>query len=175
MDKERKDKMVPKGVKPNYQMWIILLLVAVILGVSYFSRISEIPEIQVSKFTDMVERKDIKKIVLIKNEEQIEITLKAEALQNSVYKNELEKRPLGLTDAGPHYRMKIGSIDKFYEQYDQITKNIPRDQKIDIQVDNRSDYTGLFWNVAFLFLLVFGFWILMRRMTGGGRTRWPDL
>jgi AFG3 family protein len=168
MDKERKDKMVPKGVKPNYQMWIILLLVAVILGVSYFSRISEIPEIQVSKFTDMVERKDIKKIVLIKNEEQIEITLKAEALQNSVYKNELEKRPLGLTDAGPHYRMKIGSIDKFYEQYDQITKNIPRDQKIDIQVDNRSDYTGLFWNVAFLFLLVFGFWILMRRMTGGG-------
>lgn len=160
--------MVPKGVKPNYQMWIILLLVAVILGVSYFSRISEIPEIQVSKFTDMVERKDIKKIVLIKNEEQIEITLKAEALQNSVYKNELEKRPLGLTDAGPHYRMKIGSIDKFYEQYDQITKNIPRDQKIDIQVDNRSDYTGLFWNVAFLFLLVFGFWILMRRMTGGG-------
>jgi len=64
--------------------------------------------------------------------------------------------------------MKIGSIDKFYEQYDQITKNIPREQKVDIQVDNRSDYTGLFWNVAFLFLLVFGFWILMRRMTGGG-------
>ncbi|MFO0266871.1 MAG: ATP-dependent zinc metalloprotease FtsH, partial [Cyclobacteriaceae bacterium] len=152
----------------NYQMWIILALVAVILGVSYFSRISEVPEIQVSRFTDMVERKDIKKIVLIKNEEQIEITLKAEALQNSIYKNDLEKRPLGLTDAGPHYRMKIGSIDKFYEQYDQITKNIPREQKVDIQVDNRSDYTGLFWNVAFLFLLVFGFWILMRRMTGGG-------
>ena len=149
-------------------MWIILALVAVILGVSYFSRISEVPEIQVSRFTDMVERKDIKKIVLIKNEEQIEITLKAEALQNSIYKNDLEKRPLGLTDAGPHYRMKIGSIDKFYEQYDQITKNIPREQKVDIQVDNRSDYTGLFWNVAFLFLLVFGFWILMRRMTGGG-------
>lgn len=168
MDRERKDKNPPKGVRPNYQMWIILALVAVILGVSYFSRISEIPEIQVSRFTDMVERKDIKKIVLIKNEEQIEITLKAEALQNSIYKNDLEKRPLGLTDAGPHYRMKIGSIDKFYEQYDQITKNIPREQKVDIQVDNRSDYTGLFWNVAFLFLLVFGFWILMRRMTGGG-------
>ena len=168
MDRERKDKNPPKGVRPNYQMWIILALVAVILGVSYFSRISEVPEIQVSRFTDMVERKDIKKIVLIKNEEQIEITLKAEALQNSIYKNDLEKRPLGLTDAGPHYRMKIGSIDKFYEQYDQITKNIPREQKVDIQVDNRSDYTGLFWNVAFLFLLVFGFWILMRRMTGGG-------
>ena len=169
MDRERKDKNPPKGVRQNYQMWIILALVAVILGVSYFSRISEVPEIQVSRFTDMVERKDIKKIVLIKNEEQIEITLKAEALQNSIYKNDLEKRPLGLTDAGPHYRMKIGSIDKFYEQYDQITKNIPREQKVDIQVDNRSDYTGLFWNVAFLFLLVFGFWILMRRMTGGGR------
>lgn len=148
-------------------MWIILALVAVILGVSYFSRISEIPEIQVSRFTDMVERKDIKKIVLIKNEEQIEITLKAEALQNSIYKNDLEKRPLGLTDAGPHYRMKIGSIDKFYEQYDQITKNVSG-KPVDIEVDNRSDYTGLFWNVAFLFLLVFGFWILMRRMTGGG-------
>jgi len=57
MDRERKDKNPPKGVRQNYQMWIILALVAVILGVSYFSRISEVPEIQVSRFTDMVERK----------------------------------------------------------------------------------------------------------------------
>ena len=41
-------------------------------------------------------------------------------------------------------------------------------QQIDLQVEERSDYTGIFWNVAFLFMLVFGFWVLMRRMTGGG-------
>ena len=33
---------------------------------------------------------------------------------------------------------------------------------------DRSDMTGVIWNMGFLILLVMGFWMLMRRMTGGG-------
>jgi cell division protease FtsH len=168
-DKERDKGMPPKVPRPNYQMWIILGLVAVILVVSYFNRAGELVEIQSSRFEDMVERRDIKKIVLVKNEEQVEITLKAEALQNAIYKQELERSsPFGLNPNGPHYRYKIGSIDKFYEQYDAIVKNIPKDQRVDLQVEERSDITGMLINWGFLFLLLFGFWMLMRRMTGGG-------
>jgi cell division protease FtsH len=117
----------------------------------------------------MVQARDIKRIVLIKNEEMVEITLKPEALQNAKYKQEIEKSsPLGVKPNGPHFKYKIGSIDKFYEQYDVIVKNIPRDQRIDLQVEDRQDYTNMFFNIGFLVLLVFGFWMLMRRMTGGG-------
>lgn len=170
MDKEREKKILPPKVpRPNYQMWIILTLVAVILGISYFTRSGELVEIQSNRFEDMVQARDIKRLVLIKNEELIEITLKAEALQNAKYKQEIERNsPFGINTNGPHYKLKIGSIDKFLDKYDQLTKNIPREQQVDLQVEERQDYTNMFFNIGFLVLLVFGFWLLMRRMTGGG-------
>ena len=83
-DKERKDKIIPpRGPRPNYQMWIILGLVVIILGVTQFYRAGDLVEIKSSRFEDMVSRRDIKKLVLIKNQEIVEVTLKAEALQNA--------------------------------------------------------------------------------------------
>lgn len=159
----------PRMPKPNYQIWIILGLLAVILGVSYFSRTSDLTEIQTSRFEDMVQSRDIKKLVLVKNEEQIEITLKPEALQNAKYKQEIERNsPFGLSVNGPHYRLKIGSIDKFLDKYEQLTAKIPREQQVDLRVEERNDVGGMLFNWGFLFLLLFGFWMLMRRMTGGG-------
>ncbi len=36
-DKEREKKILPPKVpKPNYQMWVILVLTAVILGITFF-------------------------------------------------------------------------------------------------------------------------------------------
>jgi cell division protease FtsH len=168
-DKERENKILPPKVpRPNYQMWVILGLVAVILGVSFFNRSGELVEIQSSRFEDMVQRRDVRKLVLVKNEEQVEITLKTEALQNAVYKQELERSsPFGVNANGPHYKLKIGSIDKFLDKYEELSKNIPRDQQVDLQVEERSDITGMLLNWGFLFLLLFGFWMLMRRMTGG--------
>ncbi len=169
MDKEK--KVAPKVPRPNYQMWVILALVGVILAISWFTKTGELVEITESRFTDMVQAKDIKRLVQIKSDNIwiIEISLKADALKNARYKQELEQRnTLGISENGPHYKMKVGSIDKFLEKYDLITKNIPRDEKIDIKVDDRQDYTNMFFNIGFLVLLVFGFWMLMRRMTGGG-------
>lgn len=166
-DKERDRTKVPR---PNYQMWIILGLVAVILIISWVNRAGELVEIQQGRFENMVNQKSIKKMVLVENEKLIEITLKPEAIQNAVYKQELERSnsPFGVSPNGPHYKMKIASIDKFYRDYDELTKNMPREQKVDVQVEERNDITGVLINWGFLFLLLFGFWMLMRRMTGGG-------
>jgi len=168
-DKERDNKVVPPKVpRPNYQMWIILALVAVILAVSVFNRTGELIEIQSSTFEDMVQRRDIKKLVLIKNEDLVEITLKPEALQNSVYKQELEKKnTFGVNPNGPHYKMRIGSVDQFADYYKEITANISKEDRIDLKYEERSDFTGILVQWGFLFLLLFGFWMLMRRMTGG--------
>jgi hypothetical protein len=57
--------------------------------------------------------------MLIKSETSglVEITLKAEALQNAKYKQEIERSsPWGVNASGPHYKMKIGSIDKFHRE-----------------------------------------------------------
>jgi AFG3 family protein len=169
-DKERENKILPPKVpRPNYQMWIILALVAVILAVSYFNRSGDLVEIQSSTFEDMIQRKDIKKLVLIKNEDLVEITLRPEALQNAVYKQELEKSsPFGINPNGPHYKMRIGSVDQFANYYKELTEKTSKDERIDLKYEERSDITGMLLNWGFLFLLLFGFWMLMRRMTGGG-------
>ena len=168
-DKERKDKMLPRAPRPNYQIWIILGLVAVVLGVSYFTKNGELTEIRSSRFEDMVQSRDIKKLVLLKNDLQVEITLKPEALQNAKYRNELEKSsPFGLNAKGPHYKLKIGTIDQFDKYYNEIRERVPREQRVDIEYDDSNDLTGVLINWGFLFFLLFGFWMLMRRMTGGG-------
>lgn len=169
MDKERKDNnMPPRMPRNNYQIWIILGLVAVVLAVTLFSKSGALTEIRLSKFDDMVASNDVQKVIMVENEKMVEITLRPEALNNAKYKQDLEKGPLGISAGGPHYKMKIGSIDKFIEHYEDITKNIPRNQRVDIVYEERNDIGNMLFNWGFLFLLLFGFWMLMRRMTGGG-------
>lgn len=171
MDKEREKKIAPKVPRPNYQMWIILALVAVVLGISYINKSGELVEITESRFEDMVEARNIKKLVQIKSDNIwiIEITLKEDALQNAKYKQEIERSsPWGVKPNGPHYKMKVGSIDKFIEKYEQLQKNVSRADQVDLKVEERQDYTSFLFNMGFLVLLVLGFWMLMRRMTGGG-------
>jgi AFG3 family protein len=171
MDKEREKKIAPKVPRPNYQMWIILVLVAVVLGISYINKSGELVEITESRFEDMVEARNIKKLVQIKSDNIwiIEITLKEDALQNAKYKQEIERSsPWGVKPNGPHYKMKVGSIDKFIEKYELLQKNVSRADQIDLKVEERQDYTSFLFNMGFLVLLVLGFWMLMRRMTGGG-------
>jgi AFG3 family protein len=170
-DRDRREKLPPRTPRPNYQIWIILGLVAVILGVSLFKQSGELVEIQSSRFEDMVLSRDIKKLVLLKDEEQVEITLKPEALQNAKYKQELERNssPLGGLNAnGPHYKMKIGSVDQFDRYYKEVSERVPRDQRVDLKYEKSNDITGVLVQWGLLFLLLFGFWMLMRRMTGGG-------
>ncbi len=130
-DKERDKKInPPKLPKTNYQTWLILALIVVIFGISRVMNSGELTEILDSRFEEMVRSRDIKKLVLIKNEEMVEITLKAEALQNAKYKQEIEKTisPLGLNANGPHYKLKIGSVEKFEDRYEELTKGFSAHQ-----------------------------------------------
>ena len=162
-DKERDKSMRPK---PNFQMWIILGLVAVIMAVTLLNRSGDPIEITSSRFEDMLKSSDIKKIVVIKKEDLVQITLTADALKNSKYAIELDKKnQWGVSTSGPHYKLKIGSIDKFIERFEDSR---PKSSNVELTYEEPSDLPGILFNFGLLFLLVFGFWMLMRRMTGGG-------
>jgi cell division protease FtsH len=170
-DKEREKKITPpKLPKTNYQTWLILALIVVIFVISRLVNSGELVEIQQSRFEDMVQSKDIKKIVLLPEQKLVEITLKPEALQNAKYKQEVEKNfnAIGTNVNGPHYKYMVPSVDKFIEKYDQLTKEIPRNDKVDLRTESRIDYTSQLISWGLLLLVVFGFWMIMRRMTGGG-------
>jgi AFG3 family protein len=140
--------------------------VAVIMAVTVLNRSGDPIEIQANRFEDMLQSNDIKKIVVIKKEDVVNVTLTADALKNSKYMSDLEKKnQWGVNANGPHYRLKIGSVDKFIDKFEKIK---PKSSEVELTFEEPSDMPGILFNFGLLFLLVFGFWMLMRRMTGGG-------
>ncbi len=165
-----KPPLMPKGgPKGNYQLWVILGTIALVIGLMYINNANAIKETDMLDFKSMVSARDVKKVVLIKNLEYVEITLKAEALQNTKYKAELEENnAMGLTANGPHYKLNIGSIEGFEKEFQEMNDRLPAAEKIAYTVEKRDDYFSIFFNWGLLFLVLIGFWMLMRRMTGGG-------
>jgi len=156
--------------KNNYQVWIIATLVALIVGISYFTNNTETININQSRFVQMVMDNDVDKIVFIKNKEKVEVTLKEEALSNSKYQAELEnQRPWGGL-SGPHYGFTVVSDEIFDKEFKELRSKLPEDQasQLAYTAEVRNDPWGFFWTWGFLILILFGFWFLMRRMTGGG-------
>ena len=83
-DKERKI-VPPKVPRPNYQMWLILALTAVILSITLFNRNRGLVEITDTRFEDMIGSNDVKTLTLVKRDEVVQITLRNEALQNAPF------------------------------------------------------------------------------------------
>lgn len=165
-----KPPIIPKGnPKGNYQLWVILGTIAVVIGLMYFTNANTLKETDMNQFKNMVAGRDVRKVILIKNLEYVEITLKAEALQNSKYKTELESNnSMGVNSNGPHYKLNIGSIEGFEKEFQELNDRLPASEKITYSVEKRDDYFSIFFNWGLLFLVLVGFWMLMRRMTGGG-------
>ncbi|MBT1704132.1 ATP-dependent zinc metalloprotease FtsH [Chryseosolibacter indicus] len=166
--KENNKPLLPnRPPRGNYQIWVILATIAVILGVMYINNSSDLKEKSQYEFEQMVKAGDVKRVILIKNQELVEITLKQEALQNAKYKQEINEGPLGTNVNGPHFVLKITSIDRFDEKFEELTKKLPDENRPEYKSETRENYFNLFIQWGFLFLLLFGFWMLMRRMTGG--------
>jgi AFG3 family protein len=147
-------KLLPgKSPKPNYQMWVILSLIAVVMAISLFNRSGALTTITMFRFQQMLEANDVQRVILVRNQNYVEITLKPEALG---------------TGLGPHYKLPIVSGDSFVDSFNQINAKIDAARRVEYEVDDRSDWTTHFFSYGFLFLLLFGFWFLMRRMTGTG-------
>lgn len=168
-DKKNDKPLLPnKAPRGNYQIWVILATIAVILGVMYINNSSDLKEKSFYEFEQMLKAGDVKKVFLVKNQELVEITLKPEALQNAKYRQDISESPLGSNTAGPHFVLRITSIDRFDEKFEDLTNKIPEENRPEYKSDNRENYFNVFIQWGFLFLLLFGFWMLMRRMTGGG-------
>src|SRR5687767_4791419 len=125
-DKKHEKPLLPnKPPRGNYQIWVILATIAVILGVMYINNSSDLKEITQREFDQMVKNGDVRKVTLIKNQEMIEITLKPEALQNAKYRQDISESVLNNNTSGPHYTLRIPSIDRFDVKYDELIKNLP--------------------------------------------------
>jgi AFG3 family protein len=167
----KKKKIIPKTPqKGNYQVWVILILLLLVIMMVYFNKGGSAVTIDMRRFENMMMSQDVQKVTLIKNQNLVEVTLKPEALDNKKYKDLLSNRsrPSFSGTTGPHFKFQIPSLDIFDKRFNDVANKLPETERIGYDVDERSDVTSFIFQWGILFLIIFGFWFLMRRMTNGG-------
>lgn len=169
-DKKENNKPLipPKAPRGNYQIWVILATVAVIFGVMYMHSSSGLKEKEYDDFIKMVNNGEVRKVVLIQNRKFVEVTLTQEALKSAKYESDVNQGPLGSSATGPHYLVKVVDPGNFDQEFRNLRESVAESKRPEYKTEEREDYFGVFLQWGFLFLLLFGFWMLMRRMTGGG-------
>lgn len=159
----------PKG--NNYQIWIIAAILIVVLSLSYLGRSTATIEITQKRFEEMFLSADVKEVVVLPRDSKIgvvEVTLKEEALENEKYKKLIRDRNSLFLTTGPHFSFLVYT-ETFLSDYEKLQQRVPKEQRIGYKIDERQSLFSLFFQYGFIFLLIFGFWILMRRMmTAGG-------
>ncbi len=165
--KENKPLLPGKGPKGNYQMWVIFASIAIIFAVMIFNNSSSLKEKNFNDLKEMVANGDVKKVVLIQDPKMAEVTLRTEALENAKYKQDVSTGPLA-SKSGPHYSIKIVDSGNFDQEFRELLDKTPAAKRPEYSTEDRFNFMNMFMSWGLLFLVIFGFWMLMRRMTGGG-------
>ncbi len=164
--KNKKNFLPKTPQKPNFQLWLIITAVVVMIGVTWFNQRSSVIPITKSRFEEMYIANDLAKVVVVRNQNRVDVTLIESALQNAKYRAELEVDGPFFNPAGPHYSIEVATAEKFATDFEQLESQIPEDQRIGYTVKNEESWTNWFSSFGFLILLFLLFWIMMRRMAG---------
>lgn len=164
---QRRPLPKPQAPKPNISVWIITGALMLIFFFTLLMRGSGPAEITMGTFEDMAMANDIQRLALIRTEYLVEITLKPDAVKNKKYADQIKSNGMMGGNSGPHFKMQIGSVESFENNLKELNAKLPKEDRIDLVMDNRENITGFLVQLAlmvgFMFLLVFMF----RRMTGG--------
>ncbi|MGV3540898.1 MAG: ATP-dependent zinc metalloprotease FtsH [Rufibacter sp.] len=166
---KKKRKIIPNTPpRPTMQIWVLAALVLFIIGLTYYNNLNATAEIEQKDFEAMMLSKDVQKVAIVNND-LVEVTLKKEAVQNDKYKNLLEKRgTLSSNTQGAHFHFKVITATAFKEDFDKLQADVPREQRIQLEIEKRTGLMDFFASWGFFLLLMVGFWFLMRRMATGG-------
>jgi cell division protease FtsH len=151
----------------NYQVWFVITLILVVVGLAYFNKSNTTIEITQQRFQKMLNAGDIKEVTIV-NKEIVEVTLNEVALKKPEYINELTNGNRFNISPGAHYRIQIFSADAFKKDFEEMQKDKDIADKVPFRVETRQDLSNWLFSYGFIILLLVSFWFLMRRMTGAG-------
>ncbi|MEK6479490.1 LytTR family DNA-binding domain-containing protein [Catalinimonas sp. 4WD22] len=133
---------------------LILLLFLVFAGFFFWNQSSSASYISQGQFEKMLGEKVIKEVVLVRNENFAEITLKTEALNSGEYENILHNHTSFSRVNGPHCTLKILNSTFFDQRFNEAQKNIVANDRIDYRVEVRSGIGSFLLNWGILFWLL---------------------
>jgi len=168
---KKKKNIIPKNSpKPNFQIWLIVVLLLLVIGITYFNKNTAPFKISETRFFQMYKSEDVKSINLVREKNIVDVTLKESALDNDKYTDILRNRNSLSMTHGPQAYFEIYSGETFIKKKEEFEKEskIPADKRLELNIESSNQFSNILLSWGFVFLLLFGFWYLMRRVAGGG-------
>ena len=157
-----KKPTMPKN--PFNFYWIYGIIAVAIIVMQMFFTAPALEEKSTTDFIEtMLKQHHVKKIVIIPSDNVAEITIKKDYLKLPQYADDnLEKHK-----DGPHYKVKISSVDSFNARLTEAQKDFAPADKVDAESENRTSWTdALGWLIPIVLMIVI--WIIIMRRMGGG-------
>lgn len=144
--------------------WIYGLLMLLIIGTFFIGGESKVSEIGWQKLSEMMQKHDVEKVVVVRNTKIAKIYLHKESIPNYPKANKSK----GFTTMHePQFTHTFGSVENIEKQLNNEVAKQPIEQRTVLKYDNQSDWMG---NILYIlpFLLIILFWVIMMRRMGGG-------
>ncbi len=168
-ENNNKNPLVPRGGprKPNFQGWIVALLIAAILGITFFNRSSATREISQKRFERMVKDKEVAEVTVV-NDQIAEVTLTQQALQSPKYKSQSADKPYFGNSQESQYQFRVASAETFKKDLAAMQEGVPDNEKIEYKFEQRSDIGSIISTWGFLIVMILAMYFLLGRMSGAG-------
>ncbi len=160
----------PSAPKRKFNWWwIYIAMLIAILAPYSASLVSPVSEITWKEFEkDIIPRNAVDRIVIVNNE-------KAELYIRKEFANDPQFKPVFTTkfgkgiNPGPHYFITIGSVESFERKLDELQKNLPVKDRIDLSYSRETSWLPQILTWIFPLILLIALWsFLLRRNTGMG-------
>lgn len=160
------------GPKKSFNFyWIYAIIGVVLIGLNLFQFSGGEKKVGWNKFVDdMLKTGEVERLLVVTtgNDSRVEIFIKGQALQQEKYKAVRENGIGAMGSQGPHFYLKIGTIDQFNSDLNRVYENLPEDKQVRPDYETRSNWAGEIIGWLLPIALIIGFWVfIMRRMTGG--------
>ncbi|CCH00875.1 ATP-dependent metalloprotease FtsH [Fibrella aestuarina BUZ 2] len=154
--------------KPNFQGWIVVLLISAILGIAFMSKSTSVRQTSPKQFERMVKNRDVEKVIIV-NDKIAEVTLREEALKKPEYRALNSEKPyFGANDRGPHYTFEVPSAESFKKDLERLEQGVPEDQRIDDRYESRADWAGSLATYGLIIIMILAMYFILGRMSGTG-------
>ncbi|MCB8963692.1 MAG: ATP-dependent metallopeptidase FtsH/Yme1/Tma family protein [Bacteroidales bacterium] len=157
----------PKAPKFNVY-WVYILIIAGIIFLQFFySGKNAVTTSWQEVRNQMLDKNEIKKLIVIRNQGKVEVYLKEENLEK--YKDRLGSGINSVPKSGPHFIFTIGSIETFDNQLKEAQANKKEEEKLYPEYVERPNYFAEILTWILPLLIIIGLWVFMfRRMSRGG-------
>lgn len=156
-----------RSPRRSLQWWLIVCSIGLVVGsMLYKGSDGGVRPMTQNRFFDLMRKGHVQEVVVVANQKKVEVVLRPDALRSPEHKWIEDKRAFQIGRV-VHYVIQTHSVDSFVETFNEVRDTLSDRDRIDYRIEERSDVTSLIINYGLFFLILIGFWMLMRRVMGG--------